>query len=373
MNRFTIYIGICLAFLMTASCKHREDLDPIPDVEREVEMTDTRIRFIYEGCNSMSAPTKGEVVDSLSGFYVTAFMSQQLSAPYRGLMYMEHVLVEDDGQGVFDTGYYWPQVPMNFFATNIESETGNVITRSSASYEDELYTSLYDWDDVWLSGPNITGSYLGVSPPADESVYDICTGVFNYYLPAPTNEYRDAEAQPDYVFAISPCQTYDGGDVPLKFEHCFAAVNFQFALGDKDNVDKITLNNIPTIGTCEFGVESYENNNGFDLYFNWTTDTSSNLMTYNQTNRLVDYNYDITDAVFMLLPHTLASSGASFTITYQRLMDDKATYETRTATASFSNFNETWDAGKRYVYTIDLDTNDEGAENLTSSWSVDLY
>lgn len=315
MSKFGLYIVLCLTLLISVSCSHKEPVGSVQASTGELVISDLPITFDFNGCPMPQA--KGTVVESLSSFYVTAYLSSLLSPPYGGLKYMNNVLVEDNGERVFDTGYYWPQVSVNFFATNY--------------YLDNLNFS--------------------VQIPAGQGVtYDTCTGSFTYELPTPdTSVNEDADAQPDYVFAISPGQTYGEGNVPIRFFHCFSAVCINFADEDADNVSKVELRNIPSVGECTFGVQGASAEGGFNLYFNWTTDASP-LETYCQTT-------DVNDAVFMLIPHDLTT--ASLVITYKRLNDDGITYtETTTDEILFSDYTTTWEPGLRYVYNCDIDTNE---------------
>ena len=173
---------------------------------------------------------------------------------------------------------------------------------------------------------------------------------FTYTVPT-TNDGKDAEAQPDIMFADTTCsrdETDGKGTVPLKFRHALAAV--KFVAGD---IAGCTINSITLIGLNGKGDCVYD---GDEDKFTWKL-TDNKDKSFKQAfgvkladNPDKDKEQPITDenpsTTFMMLPQQLEGATVEINLTTN---DNKQ--HTLTGKLNTGNLTE-WKAGYVYTYKI---------------------
>ncbi len=173
---------------------------------------------------------------------------------------------------------------------------------------------------------------------------------FTYTVPT-TTDGKDAEAQPDIMFADTTCSRDDTdgkGTVPLTFRHALAAV--KFVAGDIAGctINSITLHGLRGSGSCEY--------NGDEDKFTWTIyndDIKSFKQTFDvelsdQPNK--ENEQPITDknpaTTFMMLPQQLGDATVEVDMTTKN-----GEQHTLVGKLNIGNVSE-WEAGKIYTYKI---------------------
>lgn len=173
---------------------------------------------------------------------------------------------------------------------------------------------------------------------------------FTYTVPT-TNDGKDAEAQPDIMFADTTCsrnETDVKGTVPLKFRHALAAV--KFVAGD---IAGCTINSITLIGLNGKGDCVYD---GDEDKFTWKL-TDNKDKSFKQAfgvkladNLDKDKEQPITDknppTTFMMLPQQLGDAAVEVNMT-----TDKGVTHTLVGKLNIGNVDK-WEAGKIYTYKI---------------------
>ena len=311
--------------------------------------------FDFAGPVVKGAPATSE---NISEFYITANLTPDQK-------YFPLTLVDqsDFSDGLYSMEYYWPQATLDFFAANFYPNGSETITRAAASSE-QYRDNPVDWSDYIIEWDE---SYTVFS-------YDnegLPRGEFSYSLPEPNTQVnRDAEAQPDYAFAIAHAVSEteiiesNNGVVPLRFAHCFAAVTFKIGSEFMDpvgrKVEKVEVINVPCSGICNFQPDQNGN-----MIYSWNTE-ESDLKTYVQV--IPDENAEMTNVAngqvinddeltFMLIPHEI-SDNAKIRITFnlhadRQEIDHKVVVEKyiKDLFASVVTVKE-WVAGKKYIYTL---------------------
>ena len=184
-----------------------------------------------------------------------------------------------------------------------------------------------------------------VTPGATETY----TGTFSYTLPEHTDANKDAEAQPDLVFAITPNQNKGSGTVNFDFQHALSAVVFK--IGNVPNnviVNTVTFKNVYGSGRCVMTL------NRSDIDFNWSQ--SGELQDYTQTfDKSVVNGQDINsvsdETCFMMVPQTFdndndATLSIAITVNGRPYTLDKELKDIMTSLK--------WEANKKYTYIISL-------------------
>ena len=183
---------------------------------------------------------------------------------------------------------------------------------------------------------------------------EIYQGSFDYTLPAPdaTNK-KDAEQQPDLLFAITPNQNKENGTVNLDFQHALSAVVFKIQnIPDAVTVHTISLSGVKSGGTCSL------QHSGDGIDFTWDTESASAgtyVQTFNKEFTSTSQPHEITDtdneACFMMVPHVF-SDDVALHITITRKIEDK-TFEI-TLTKKLKELTTGWEPDKKYTYTLSL-------------------
>ena len=177
---------------------------------------------------------------------------------------------------------------------------------------------------------------------------------FTYTVPT-TNDGKDAEAQPDIMFADTTCsrdETDEKGTVPLKFRHALAAV--KFVAGD---IAGCTINSITLIGLNGKGDCVYD---GDEDKFTWKL-TDNKDKSFKQAfgvkladNPDKDKEQPITDenpsTTFMMLPQQL--EGATVEVELTTNDGVKQAVEGKLASGNLTE----WKAGNIYTYKISTES-----------------
>lgn len=245
-------------------------------------------------------------------FSVTAYTADE------GKLFMSNELVEQSGNvwSPANGTRYWPEDALNFFAY------------APYSVNDK---------QVFPNGISINNQYKTID--------------FSYTVPTTTDK-RDAEAQPDVMFATTTCgraeTTGENGTVPLTFSHALAAVKFVANDIAGSTINSITLKGLHGSGTCTYSADAE------DSKYKWScTDDKNNTYTQTFDVKVEDQQQGeqpITDknpsTTFMMLPQQLEGATVEINLTTN---DNKQ--QTLTGKLNTGNLTE-WKAGYVYTYKI---------------------
>ena len=245
-------------------------------------------------------------------FSVTAYTADE------GKLFMSNELVKQSGNvwSPANGTRYWPEDALNFFAY------------APYSVNDK---------QVFPNGIRINNQRKTID--------------FSYTVPTTTDK-RDAEAQPDVMFATTTCgraeTTGENGTVPLTFSHALAAVKFVANDIAGSTINSITLKGLHGSGTCTYSADAE------DSKYKWRcTDDKNNTYTQTFDVKIEDQQQGeqpITDknpsTTFMMLPQQL--EGATVEI---NLTTNDNNQHTLTGKLNTGNLTE-WKAGYVYTYKI---------------------
>ena len=175
-----------------------------------------------------------------------------------------------------------------------------------------------------------------------------------------TYETPDA-ANEDILVATTFVDTSVAGydeTVPLTFKHLFSKVNIRVkqnkGTNERDNfiIDKITLRNVKTKGTCK----AFQ-----DVDVVWEYDTTTKTFTKEiKGDNIIDFETGImlSDEGLMLLPQAIAANSIELEVAFRVGLEgntDISTFESKTYKAYLPN-TVNWEAGKSYTYTAQVST-----------------
>ena len=146
--------------------------------------------------------------------------------------------------------------------------------------------------------------------------------------------------------------------VPLTFKHLFSKVNIRVkqnkGTNERDNfiIDKITLRNVMTKGTCK----AFQN---VDVVWNDLVSTK-NFTKDIEGDNIIDFETGImlSDEGLLLLPQTIAANSIELEVGFRVGLEgntDISTFESKTYKAFLPN-TVNWEAGKSYTYTAQVST-----------------
>lgn len=245
-------------------------------------------------------------------FSVTAYTADE------GKLFMSNELVKQSGNvwSPANGTRYWPEDALNFFAY------------APYSVNDK---------QVFPDGISINNQQKTID--------------FSYTVPTTTDK-RDAEAQPDVMFATTTCgraeTTGENGTVPLTFSHALAAVKFVANDIAGSTINSITLKGLHGSGTCIYSADAE------DSKYKWScTDDKNNTYTQTFDVKVEDQQQGeqpITDenpsTTFMMLPQQLGDATVEVNMT-----TDKGVTHTLVGKLNIGNVDK-WEAGKIYTYKI---------------------
>lgn len=320
-----------------------------------------------------SAPVKGASVESLSSFYLSAFLADRSNDNF-GKRYIDNTYLSEQVDGVYTTPYYWPNESLHFFATNFApnitsttlvplAEAAGVRMATKSSTVESYNSTSVTWEQ-----PLVQFGCDGEGNPL---------GIFSYALPEPDPTLKsDAIAQPDYMFAIAPDQTYSETPVPLKFSHCLSAVSFrlgpEFMDPEGRQVKEVKISGVPSSGKCTFSPASDGSVN-----FDWDI-SQADRVTYTQlipcegaeTNVANGQFINDGEMTFMLIPHTFLPD-AMITITFSlHNTKNPAEQHEMVVEKNLAELTGAWLPGKRYTYVITCE--EEVGIEITDSVTADV-
>ena len=146
--------------------------------------------------------------------------------------------------------------------------------------------------------------------------------------------------------------------VPLTFKHLFSKVNIRVkqnkGTNERDNfiIDKITLRNVMTKGTCK----AFQN---VDVVWNDLVSTK-NFTKDIEGDNIIDFETGImlSDEGLLLLPQTIAANSIELEVAFRVGLEgntDISTFESKTYKAYLPN-TVNWEPGKSYTYTAQVST-----------------
>ena len=245
-------------------------------------------------------------------FSVTAYTADE------GKLFMSNELVKQSGNvwSPANGTRYWPEDALNFFAY------------APYSVNDK---------QVFPDGISINNQPKTID--------------FSYTVPTTTDK-RDAEAQPDVMFATTTCgraeTTGENGTVPLTFSHALAAVKFVANDIAGSTIKSITLKGLHGSGTCKYSADAE------DSKYKWScTDDKNNTYTQTFDVKVEDQQQgeqpitgENSPTTFMMLPQQLEGATVEINLTTN---DNKQ--HTLTGKLNTGNLTE-WKAGYVYTYKI---------------------
>lgn len=276
-----------------------EEENNIPVIAENTDSTVTRAASLLSG--------------TLDKFHVTAFLNNNANA---GFMNGTEVSLID-GKWTYSPIKYWPhnQTDKIHFFGYAQSIGENITPLFSVSGEPETYT-----------------------------------GSFTYSLPEHTEDNKDAEKQPDLIFAISPNQNKEtnNGTVALKFQHALSAVVFKIGeVPENVTINNVTFSNVYSKGEC-----SMKLNEDDSIDFSWT-DSETKKDYVQLFNKSVSNEQEIstvlTETCFMMIPQSFADDAQlaiNFTVNGRSYSLKKTLKDIMEP--------DVWLPNKKYTYTISL-------------------
>lgn len=277
-----------------------------------------------------------------------------------GQKFMMNAWLESSNRAAGDASDY------HFMKDATATCDGSAWNLSCASPEDENWNK---WrnnvpTNFWAVYPASLGGGLGtitMSWPADDaSDTDQKTLSFDYSMPAPRLDFRDAENQQDLCFAYSRKARkadVDGDDnnVNVDFNHALSAVYFNVSgVLSSISVSKIGFNNVPSSAHCEMtGTLGVSDGNPGALTISWTG--QSGLSEYRQAYQSSDFDagkslkFDESGKVFMLIPGAL---DADTELWAEFVVNGTAVQKSVNISKSGNGENVVWKPGKRYLYKL---------------------
>lgn len=259
-------------------------------------------------------------------------------------------LSTDDNTNVWSiddvTRYYWPatrKLRFNAFAPITAYELLERVKENEA-----------EGDRIDLGAETITFSYTVPTSDRDE-----------------VNPRRDAEVQPDIMFASKTCsrEEAEGGSyASLEFRHALSAIKFAVRDVANGEIVDISIKGVAGSGTCTFHPEAGPVNPESSTAFTWTTfgETAGYTQTFNYKTEdkypsiptlkdvtAINDEEDYKDMTFMLIPQVIPDE-ATLEITFRKKNADTDELEEpkilrgKLKTADIP----LWEAGKEYIYTI---------------------
>lgn len=234
-------------------------------------------------------------------------------------------------QGI--SSLFWPQEPLSFFASSTSSEE---LTLHPTFMRDG----------------------------------ERCKGSFDYTLPAAgSSPKKDATAQPDVLFAITPDRSLaTSSEVHLTFHHALSAILFKVGtMPEGIQLKSISIGGVYNAGHCELVDLGNE-----ELQFTWSYAGKSQNATYTEEinqQAVSGEQMGTAETIFMMLPQTLGNN------TLLRLgftMDGiDYLFEKR-----FKEIIPAWEPDKKYIFTIglpdkiDVEIDDQVAGNVKSQVTI---
>ena len=153
----------------------------------------------------------------------------------------------------------------------------------------------------------------------------------------------------EFMYAYTPAVSKETTEVPLMFEHPFAAIKFVVGQAHRDlTIRTMVFMNMYHTGTCSIAMEN-------DRYIpEWKlTDRADRSIT---VNKIIPGDINFGGPVgntYIVLPQSLKNM--TFQITYHWYDNDNdASDDEHQVEMSMINLHEEWEAGRIYTYSLDL-------------------
>ena len=279
---------------------------------------------VSEGTESRGIPFGPYDADkSITSIYATAIYPEDAG----GKLYFKNEKVsvipgkdeKNEFKGSGTSGHFWPEKSLSFFAYAF---SGNPQTIA----------------------------------PEFERKDSKCIGSFSYALPAAAtgDAPKDATAQPDVVFAITPDWAKDDGPVELVFHHALTAIVFKVGnMPSGINLESIAISGVYASGSCTMtGIES--EGKPQNVQFKWDYTGKEQKYVYTESLEGVTPEIGIgtqmggAEATFMMLPQTMSDNTKlvfTFSVGGRKYELEKSFTEV--------GVNE-WKADYKYTFTIGL-------------------
>lgn len=287
-----------VALLSFQSCQKQND---------EVGLSSVPVRFETVVTRSAELTTS-----TISSFNVVAFLDDAEATPF-----MSHEVVTR-------SSFNWTYGPEKFWPKN-----------------DAVHFFAYS---------SSTGKGTMSKPVFEKISNDKFQGTFEYNLPLPEESLkRDAESQPDIVFAQQVALTEQDGKVNFSFSHALTAIQFKVGtVPPNTTLERIDFVNVHSKGECT--VIGDLNNN---ISFSWVPDESTHV-TYSQKFPSLPLTEGATvslksqETTFMMIPQTFdehARIRFVFTINGEEYIKD---------VLDLKDIHPSWNANEIHTYTITL-------------------
>ena len=216
----------------------------------------------------------------------------------------------------------------------------------------------YDNTQLWVN--NSIFEFFACYPQ-DVNFIESTDFIQTFEIPILKLEYETPDAaNEDILVATTFVDTSTAYDetVPLTFKHLFSKVNIRVkqnkGTNERDNfiIDKITLRNVMTKGTCKALKD-------FDVV--WENVSSTKTFTKDiEGDNIIDFETGImlSDEGLMLLPQTIAANSIELEVAFRVGLEgntDISTFESKTYKAYLPN-TVNWESGKSYTYTAQVST-----------------
>lgn len=290
--------ALALAMLSFQSCQKQND---------EVGLSSVPVRFETVVTRSAELTTS-----TISSFNVVAFLDDAESTPF-----MSHEVVTR-------SSFNWTYGPEKFWPKN-----------------DAVHFFAYS---------SSTGKGTMSKPVFEKISNDKFQGTFEYNLPSPDESLkRDAESQPDIVFAQQVNMTEQDGKVNFSFSHALTAIQFKVGMVPANTtLEQIDFVNVHSKGVCTVTGDLSNN-----IKFSWVPDVTMHV-TYSQKFPSLPLTEGATvslksqETTFMMIPQTFdehARIRFVFTINGEEYIKD---------VLKLQDIHSSWEPGEIHTYTITL-------------------
>lgn len=177
-------------------------------------------------------------------------------------------------------------------------------------------------------------------------------GTFSHTLPAPDTDNKDAERQPDLIFAMAPNLSKQSinGAVQLKFYHALSAIVFKVGnMPEGTKITNLTIADVKESGNCTMTAAT-----GGGINFAWTPGKAVKTYTqaFNKENLKEGDAISEDATTFMMIPQKLTDKShlvIRFTIGQHNYEYEHPLIITDEEDNVLSN---QWEPNKKYIYTL---------------------
>lgn len=190
----------------------------------------------------------------------------------------------------------------------------------------------------------------------DPEFVEISEGVFQakfkYTLPYPTADNKDAENQPDLVFAFQPSRKEEDGTVEFAFSHALSSIQFKVGnVPGGSTLESIDFVNVRSIAEC---VVTFDADNGISFLWDEPEELSYVILKqqYPSLPLLKDAIIsDITkETTFMMIPQEFDDEA------YLRIViKEEGSDEESIRNVYLKDIHPKWLPGEIHTYTISLE------------------